>query len=107
METSEILGRGLIVAVGIAAAVRFHLMANGSRRAPFWMKYIAYPVTASLGLASVACALLPGDVALSAALWCVTGAFAWALIIDVTVWNAGGKVCDIMDRAEAAKSYNV
>lgn len=95
METSEILGRGWLVVCGLVTAVHFFLMANASKEAPWALKYIVYPVTAALGLASAVCSVLAGHVAIDVALWAASGALGGAVIVYLSVWAAGGRVCDV------------
>jgi hypothetical protein len=95
METSEILGRGWLLVCGLVAAVHFFLMANASTVGPVWLKYLIYPATATLGGASALFAAMPGAAALTLALWCASAALGGALVVYLSVWAAGGRVCDV------------
>ena len=104
MDAMEFFGRALLVFSGLTAAVHFHLMSNAAQRAPWLLKYLTYPVTASAGLCAAVCAVVPGDAYLMAALWSAAVALAGSLVVGLAVWRAGVHVCDVMDSAAALKA---
>jgi len=104
MDALEFFGRAVLALSGLTAAIRFHDMANHSERAPWLMKYGLYAVASGAGAWVFACAIVPGQVYLLAALWGAVVALSLVLIIDLILWRAGMKACEIMDHAESLKA---
>ena len=105
MSALEILGRFLLFVTCATAAVHFHLMANAARSAPTYLKYITYPATSAAGVGGAVCVLIPSSAGLDVALWFAAAALAGALVVYISVWAAGVKVCDVMDLRHIYKAH--
>jgi hypothetical protein len=105
MSALEILGRVFLFFTCTTAWVHFHVMASNANNTPIYLKYITYTATTSAALGGVVCALIPGPEALNVALWFAVITLAGALVVYLSVWDAGVKVCDVMDLRHIYKAH--
>lgn len=89
------LNRLLLVLAGAGVAVHYHLMASFMRRAPWWVKYLALPVSTFGGVGMVFCgvtgAYLGGALA-------STVAMASVVVINLAAWANGAHVSVLFER---------
>jgi len=104
MDALDLIGRGAVIALGLGAAVHYHVMASKAERGPVYIKYLLLPATTGVGLLLVGAGLWSDPAALLVAPWIGTALGLLMLAVHLGLWANGAYACKAMDHAAALKA---
>jgi hypothetical protein len=104
MDALDLIGRGAVIALGLGAAVHYHVMASKAERGPVYIKYLLLPSTTGVGLLLVGAGLWSDPAALLVAPWIGTALGLLMLAVHLGLWANGAYACRAMDHAAALKA---